>query len=105
MEASFPIWLVLDMERVDTGDDAEPMIAAAFTEFKDALAVRKLLEARAHPAARLGYVFHFQLRELTVYTHALTAEDVARGVHDEIRAHLMACADEESCEDRGVREP
>lgn len=73
------VWIVFDHERYDTRDSESPLIAAVFTDRHGALETRKLLEARPHPGASLGYSYRFEIAEFRVHDGPLTADDVARG--------------------------
>jgi hypothetical protein len=78
------VWLLRDMDRVDTGDEAEGHVAGVFATQRGALDTRKLLEARTHPDARVGYAYHFEIEEVFVHERAFSDLDIARGCADEL---------------------
>lgn len=78
------VWIVRDMDRVDTGDEAQGHVVAIFADRDGALETRKRLEAREHSGKELGYVYHFEIEEHVVHESAFPEDYISEGHVDEL---------------------
>ena len=79
------IYLLLDMERVDTGNEAQGRIVRVFSKQNDAISTRAVLESIPHPHRDMGYIHHFEIERWYVDDAALTLDDIRHGCIEGIK--------------------